>query len=72
MPSLTLFARTYGLTRDQLRYILTPDDIEGSHFGSETLSVLKNSDLQKFDKNDTRQLVLEAWNQLHMGVLHLC
>ena len=58
------FARAYGLTRDELRYILDPADVRGPDFPSETFRVLKEKELAKFGEYRTRRLVLEAWDRL--------
>jgi hypothetical protein len=34
------YAKLYGLTRDELRYILDPKDVYGEDFPSETFRVL--------------------------------
>ena len=38
------YARLYGLTRDELRYILDPKDVYGPDFPSETFRVLKEKE----------------------------
>ena len=58
------FARAYGLTRDELRYILDPADVYGPDFPSETFRVLKEKEQAKFGEYRTRRLVLEAWDRL--------
>jgi hypothetical protein len=58
------FARAYGLTRDELRYILDPADVYGPDFPSETFRVLKEKETAKFGEYRTRRLVLEAWDRL--------
>jgi hypothetical protein len=58
------YARAYGLTRDELRYILDPADVMGDAYPSETFRVLKNSEMKKFREYRTRRLVLEAWDRL--------
>ena len=58
------FAGLYGLTRDELRYILDPADVYGKDFPSETFRVLKNKEIRKFGEYRTRRLVLEAWDRL--------
>ena len=35
------YARLYGLTRDELRYILDPKEVHGEDFPGETFRVLK-------------------------------
>ncbi|WP_157651976.1 Eco57I restriction-modification methylase domain-containing protein [Burkholderia ubonensis] len=57
------FARLYGLTRDELRYILDPADVMGPDYPSETFRVLKESELRSFGEYRTRRLVLEAWDR---------
>lgn len=63
------YARLYGLTRDELRYILDPSDIMGDDYPSETFRVLKNGELREFGEYRTQRLVLAAWDQLSAGVL---
>lgn len=58
------YARLYGLTRDELRYILDPADVMGDDYPSETFRVLKNSEVKEFGEYRTRRLVLEAWDKL--------
>ncbi len=58
------YARLYGLTRDELRYILDPADVEGPDYPSETFRVLKNNDEHAFGEYRTRRLVLAAWDHL--------
>ncbi|WP_250122221.1 DUF559 domain-containing protein [Chroococcidiopsis sp. CCMEE 29] len=58
------YAKLYGLTRDELRYILDPADVYGSDFPSETFRVLKNNEIKKFGEYRTQRLVLEAWNRM--------
>ena len=41
------YARAYGLTRDELRYILDPADVKGPDYPSETFRVLKNNELPR-------------------------
>jgi hypothetical protein len=70
------YARLYGLTRDELRYILDPADapfgpagaVLGADYPSETFRVLKNSDLREFGEYRTQQLVLSAWDQQAIGL----
>ena len=58
------YAKLYGLTRDELRYILDPADVYGEDFPSETFRVLKNNEIKQFGEYRTRRLVLEAWDKL--------
>ncbi|ART48743.1 Eco57I restriction-modification methylase domain-containing protein [Acidovorax carolinensis] len=56
------YARLYGLTRDELRYILDPADVMGEDYPSETFRVLKNKELRDFGEYRTQRLVLAAWD----------
>ncbi len=58
------YAHLYGLTRDELRYILDPADIHGPDFPSETFRVLKNNEIKQFGEYRTQRLVLAAWDKL--------
>lgn len=57
------YAKLYGLTRDQLRYILDPQDVYGPDFPGETFRVLKERELRDYGEYRTRRLVLEAWDR---------
>lgn len=59
-----LYARLYGLTRDELRYILDPSDVYGPDFPGETFRVLKEKEIKKYGEYRTRRLVLEAWDKM--------
>lgn len=56
-------ARLYGLTRDELRYILDPADVYGPEFPGETFRVLKEKETKLYGEYRTRRLVLEAWDR---------
>ena len=58
------YANAYGLTRDELRYVLDPAEVMGPDWPSETFRVLKNSEERQFGEYRTRRLVLEAWDRL--------
>jgi len=58
------YAHLYGLTRDELRYILDPKDVFGSDFPSETFRVLKEHEEKEFGEYRTGRLVLEAFDKL--------
>lgn len=57
------YARLYGLTRDELRYILDPADVKGEDYPSETFRLLKNHEIRKFGEYRTARLVLQAWDR---------
>jgi len=58
------YAALYGLTRDELRYILDPQDVYGPDFPGETFRVLKDKEIRQYGEYRTRRLVLEAWDRL--------
>ncbi len=58
------YARLYGLTRDELRYILDPAAVLGDDYPSETFRVLKNKELRDLGEYRTQRLVLAAWDAL--------
>lgn len=58
------YARAYGVTRDELRYILDPANIMGDDYPSETFRVLKNKEMRDYGEYRTQRLVLEAWDRL--------
>jgi hypothetical protein len=58
------FALLYGLERDDLRYILDPQDVYGPDFPGETFRVLKEKEIKKFGEYRTRRLVLAAYDHL--------
>lgn len=57
-------AKLYGLSRDELRYILDPKEVYGDDFPGETFRVLKDKELKQYGEYRTRRLVLEAWDAL--------
>ncbi|CAD6562575.1 Eco57I restriction-modification methylase domain-containing protein [Paraburkholderia sabiae] len=58
------YARMYGLTRDELRYILDPAEVKGPDYPSETFRVLKEKEIRQYGEYRTRSLVLEAWDRM--------
>jgi hypothetical protein len=65
------YARLYGLTREDLCYILDPASVMGGDFPSETFRVLKQNEEREFGEYRTQRLVLEAWDRLHPGESNL-
>ncbi len=57
------YARAYGLTRDELRYVLDPADVKGPDYPSETFRVLKKNEIARFGDYRTARLVLAAWDE---------
>ena len=63
------YAKLYGLTRDELAFILDPESVKPG-YPSETFSVLKRNEEKEFGEYRTQRLVLEAWDKLEAGELH--
>jgi SAM-dependent methyltransferase len=63
------YARLYGLTREDLCYILDPASVMGEDYPSETFRVLKQNEEREFGEYRTQRLVLEAWDGLERGEL---
>jgi hypothetical protein len=59
------YARVYGLSRDELRYILDPQEVYGENFLGETFRVLKDKDIRLYGEYRTRRLILEAWDKIN-------
>lgn len=60
-----IYAKLYGLTTEELRYILDPQDVYGPDFPGETFRVLKEKEIKLYGEYRTRRLVLEAWERLN-------
>jgi hypothetical protein len=58
------YSHLYGLTRDELRYILDPKECLGDDFPSESFRVMKEREEKEFGEYRTRRLVLEAFDKL--------
>ena len=56
------YAKLYGLTHDELPYILDPKEVHGEDFLGETFRVLKDKEIKLYGEYRTRRLVLEAWD----------
>ncbi len=63
------FAKLYGLSRDELEFILDPESIKPG-YPSETFAVLKRNEEKEIGEYRTQRLVLEAWDKLEAGELH--
>ncbi|MBD9560647.1 Eco57I restriction-modification methylase domain-containing protein [Ensifer sp. ENS03] len=57
------FARKYGLTEEDLRYVLDPAMVKGRDYPSETFRVLKEKETRQFHEYRTERLVLDAWER---------
>jgi hypothetical protein len=60
------YARLYGFTEEELRYILDPADVYGEDFPGETFRVLKEKEIKEYGEYRTRRLVLEAWGRMEI------
>ena len=58
------YALAYGLSRDELRYVLDPKDVMGEDYPSETFRVLQKNEIAKYGEYRTRRLVLAAYDAL--------
>lgn len=58
------YALAYGLTRDELRYVLDPKDVMGEDYPSETFRGLKTNEERQYGEYRTRRLVLAAYDKL--------
>lgn len=54
----------FALNREQMLYILDPDELLGEDCGVETFRSLRDSEIREFGEYRTRRLVLEAWDAL--------
>lgn len=59
-----LFARKYGLTEEEQRYVLDPAKVKGADYPSETFRVLKEKEIRLYGEYRTERLVLEAWKRM--------
>ena len=60
------YARLYGLSREELCYILDPESVKGKGYPSETFRVLKEkekeTEIDGLFTYRTQRLVLAAWD----------
>ncbi len=56
------YARLYGLTREELQYILDPAEVMGRDYPTETFRVLKEREVEPGGGYRTQRLVLQAWD----------
>ena len=54
----------YGLSKDEMLYILDPANILGEDCGIETFKALRNRERREFNEFRTQRLILEAWDQV--------
>lgn len=58
------YALAYGLSRDELRYVLDPKEVMGADYPSETFRVLQKNEIAKYGEYRTARLVLGAYDDL--------
>ncbi|MDX2282567.1 MAG: hypothetical protein NW241_00335 [Bacteroidia bacterium] len=58
------YSLLYGLDREELRYILDPQEVHGEDFPGESFRVLKDKDIRRYGHYRTRDLVLAAYDAL--------
>jgi hypothetical protein len=58
------FAKKFGLTEEELRYVLDPEKVKGAGYPSETFRGLKEKELRLHGEYRTERLVVEAWHRL--------
>jgi hypothetical protein len=64
-----IYARLYGLSREELRYVLDPEDIMGEGYPSQTFRGLRDKEIRHLGEYRTRRLILEAWDKLEQAEL---
>ena len=62
-------AKMYGLTREELAYILDPAAVMGPDHPSETFPKVKRKEIKLYGEYLTQRLVLKAYDDLVAGVL---
>jgi hypothetical protein len=58
------YAHLYGLTRDELLYILDPEELYGKDFPGETFRVLKNKEMNNYGEYRTKRLIMQKWDEM--------
>src|SRR6185312_13314505 len=54
----------FGLSRDEMRYVLEPSDILGPDCGFETFGALERAERREFGSFATRDRILATWDAL--------
>jgi hypothetical protein len=54
----------FGLTREEMQYLLEPRDVLGPECTAETFAALRRAEEREFGEYRTRRLVLEAWDRV--------
>jgi hypothetical protein len=58
------YALAYGLSRDELRYVLDAKEVMGADYPSETFRVLQKNEIAKYGEYRTARLVMAAYDRL--------
>ena len=58
-----IYARLYGLSTEDLQYLLDPEDVCGPGCINETFRVLKDNEIRQYGEYRTKRLVMEAWRR---------
>ncbi|MEK8049560.1 N-6 DNA methylase [Ideonella sp. DXS22W] len=65
------YASLYGLTKEELRYILDPELVTEAGYPSETFRVLKEREKKEFGGHfRTAELAISAWDRIQAGTLN--
>ena len=60
----------FGITRDEMRYLLDPSDILGADCGFETFGALKRAEEKQWNgRFRSRDLILDAWDRLRLSTV---
>lgn len=54
----------FGQSKQEMLYILDPDNILGPDSGVETFKALRNAELREFGEFRTQRLIMEAWDRI--------
>ena len=54
----------FGQSKQEMLYILDPDNILGPECGVETFKALRNAELREFKEFRTQRLIMEAWDRV--------
>ena len=59
-----IYARMYGLNRDELSFIIDPSEVFGDEYPSQTFSGLKRNEVKEYGEFRSRRLILKSWDDL--------
>lgn len=54
----------FGLDKDEMRYLLDPEDVLDSNCGFETFGALKRAEVREYRRFVTRDLIMETWDRI--------